>query len=49
MTQGLTSHQIAQQLFVSEHTVGTHRRNALAKLGSRSLHHLLQFLDPVAS
>lgn len=44
--QGLTSRQIAVRLFMSEQTVGTHRRNARTKLNSRSLHQLLQHLDP---
>lgn len=43
--QGLTSREIAQRLFMSTQTAGTHRRNARAKLRSRSMHRLLQHLD----
>ena len=43
--QGLTSREIAERLHMSQHTVGTHRRNARAKINSRSLHCLLQHLD----
>lgn len=32
ITQGLTSHEIAEKLFLSSYTVDTHRRNILRKL-----------------
>jgi DNA-binding NarL/FixJ family response regulator len=32
ITQGLTSHEIAEKLFLSTYTVDTHRRNILRKL-----------------
>ncbi|WP_019946761.1 helix-turn-helix transcriptional regulator [Hymenobacter aerophilus] len=44
--RGYTSQQIAGQLFLSCHTVGTHRRNIGRKLGTRDLSHLLRHLDP---
>jgi DNA-binding CsgD family transcriptional regulator len=43
--QGLTSQQIAEQLHVSLHTVGTHRRNIHRKLRTRDTSHLLLHLD----
>ncbi|MGO8055935.1 response regulator transcription factor, partial [Rhizobium leguminosarum] len=31
ISEGLTNPQIAEQLFISQHTVDTHRKNLLAK------------------
>lgn len=39
---GKTSKEIAEQLFISPHTVDTHRRNLLKKLGCRSVVDLTQ-------
>ncbi|SMB88088.1 transcriptional regulator, LuxR family [Hymenobacter roseosalivarius DSM 11622] len=43
--RGYTSQQIAEQLYVSSHTISTHRRNIGRKLGNRDLSHLLSHLD----
>ena len=40
VAQGLTNHQIASELFISEHTVATHVRRILKKLGLQSRHRL---------
>jgi DNA-binding NarL/FixJ family response regulator len=36
ITKGCTSHEIAQQLFISYFTVGKHRKNILRKLGLKN-------------
>lgn len=36
IAEGLTNLQIASQLFLSNHTVNTHRKNIMAKLGVRN-------------
>jgi DNA-binding NarL/FixJ family response regulator len=41
ISQGLESHEIAKKLFLSVHTVNTHRRNILSKTGNRSTHELV--------
>lgn len=41
MLDGKTSGEIAQQLFISLHTVSTHRKNILAKSGCRNIPELL--------
>jgi DNA-binding CsgD family transcriptional regulator len=35
VAEGGTNRQVAEQLFVSPHTVNTHLRNAFTKLGVR--------------
>ena len=41
LLEGKSSQQIADQLFISKHTVDTHRRNILEKLGISSTNELL--------
>lgn len=41
IAQGLDSEQIAERLFLSVHTINTHRRNILDKTGHRSTHELV--------
>jgi DNA-binding CsgD family transcriptional regulator len=41
ISEGLDSEQIAEKLFLSVHTVNTHRRNVLEKSGNRSTHELV--------
>lgn len=36
ISEGNTNGQIAEKLFISNHTVGTHRKNIMAKLGVRN-------------
>ena len=36
IAEGLTNEQIAIQLFLSKHTVNTHRKNIMAKLGAKN-------------
>ncbi|MCH2223820.1 MAG: response regulator transcription factor [Crocinitomicaceae bacterium] len=36
ISEGYTNGQIAEKLFISSHTVGTHRKNIMAKLGVRN-------------
>jgi DNA-binding NarL/FixJ family response regulator len=43
VAQGLNSAQIAMTLFISEHTVKTHRKNILKKTGTKSTGELVQF------
>lgn len=41
IAEGLDSEQIAGKLFISRHTVNTHRRNILHKTGKRNTHELI--------
>ena len=41
MAQGLTSKQIAEQLFISENTVEAHRKNLFIKLKARNIADLI--------
>lgn len=41
IAEGLDSEQIASKLFISRHTVNTHRRNVLHKTGMRNTHELI--------
>lgn len=41
ISEGLDSEEIAKKLFLSVHTVNTHRRNILERSGSRSTHELV--------
>lgn len=43
LAQGFTSLQIAEKLFIAEHTVKTHRKNILRKTGVHSTSQLIQF------
>lgn len=43
IAQELTSHEIAEKLFISHHTVESHRKNLIAKLGVRSVAGLVKY------
>lgn len=43
IVNGLTSTEVAEQLFLSEHTVKTHRKNIFRKLGINSVSQLTAF------
>ena len=43
VAEGLTSTQIAEKLFIAEHTVKTHRKNILRKTGLSNTSQLVQF------
>ena len=43
LADGLTSSQIGEKLFISEHTVKTHRKNILKKLDLHSSSELIQY------
>jgi len=43
IVNGLTSTQVAERLFLSEHTVKTHRKNIFRKLGINSISQLTSF------
>ena len=43
LAQGLTSFQIAEKLFIAEHTVKTHRKNILRKIDLHSTSQLVQY------
>jgi DNA-binding NarL/FixJ family response regulator len=36
ISEGLTNEQIAEQLFLSKHTINTHRKNIMSKLGVKN-------------
>jgi len=42
LSDGMDSHEIAARLFISPHTVKTHRRNILGKSGCRNVAHLIK-------
>lgn len=44
LAKGLSSEEIAEQMFLSKHTVDTHRRNILLKTGARNTVELLNLL-----
>jgi len=44
LLEGKSSKEIAERLFISKHTVNTHRRNILGKMGVRSTGELLTLL-----
>ena len=44
VAEGLTTKQIAEKLFLSPHTVSTHRKNALKKLQINSVPELVNFV-----
>jgi DNA-binding CsgD family transcriptional regulator len=43
IVNGLTSAEIAEKLFISEHTVKTHRKNIFKKVGINSISQLTSF------
>jgi DNA-binding NarL/FixJ family response regulator len=43
VTEGFTSKEIAERLFISEHTVKTHRKNIFRKLEVKDTSELIQF------
>ena len=43
MSKGYTNLQISKQLFISEHTVATHRKNILRKSGCHNVDGLIRF------
>ncbi|KAA3646854.1 MAG: DNA-binding response regulator [Bacteroidetes bacterium] len=43
IAQELTSNEIAEKLFISHHTVESHRKNLIAKLGVRSVAGLVKY------
>ena len=43
LANGLTSETIGEELFISEHTVRTHRKNILKKLGLHNSSELVQY------
>jgi DNA-binding NarL/FixJ family response regulator len=43
LAQGLGTNEIAEKLFISKHTVSTHRKNILNKTGSNNTTQLVQF------
>ena len=44
VSKGHTSKEISEELFISIHTVDTHRKKILAKMGFQSLIHLIIFV-----
>lgn len=45
LKEGLTNYQVADQLSISVHTVETHRKNVMHKLGVNNLASLLKFFN----
>ena len=45
LKDGLTNYQVADQLNISIHTVETHRKNVMHKLGVNNLASLLKFFN----
>lgn len=43
ISEGLTNAQIAEQLFLSNHTINTHRKNIMAKLGVKNTAGIVMF------
>lgn len=43
ISQGLTTQEIADSLFISHHTVETHRKNLISKTGVRNVAELVRF------
>lgn len=43
ISEGYTNEQIAEMLFISKHTVNTHRKNILAKLGVKNTAGIVMF------
>ncbi len=43
ISEGLTNAQIADQLFLSNHTINTHRKNIMAKLGVKNTAGIVMF------
>lgn len=43
IAEGFTNEQIAEMLFISKHTVNTHRKNILAKLGVKNTAGIVMF------
>ncbi|MBK5278383.1 MAG: helix-turn-helix transcriptional regulator [Bacteroidia bacterium] len=43
LAEGYNSRQISFHLFISEHTVHTHRRNIVKKLGVKNVAHLVHY------
>ena len=43
LAQGLTSSEMSEKLYISEHTVKTHRKNILKKTGLHNTYQLIQF------
>lgn len=41
LAEGLDSKEIGEKLFLSKHTIDTHRRNILSKTGNRNTHELI--------
>ena len=46
ISRGMTSEKIAEELFISPHTVNTHRKNIWHKLEIRSYAELIRFAEP---
>lgn len=42
VSMGLTSNEISSELFISNHTVMSHRKNIQAKLGAQNIAHVVR-------